>query len=175
MNWLIRNSGLKVRASFRNTRLKEALATPPFLAKPNFRRIDPRATLNLRSAVYMLTCSLCSNSSNSNNGFNYIGETGRTVKERLAEHFTLYSNPDKRSEVANHAINVHGSLCRDVWKLKVLALANNTLSRKIIEAKYITKTKNLLNKNGGISFLSQLLFHLLCQVIAFQFSFYFFL
>ena len=56
-----------------------------------FRNREPRFQL------YKLECGTCDKM--------YIGQTGRTFRERIEEHFRRYFNQDDASNYANHLID----------------------------------------------------------------------
>ena len=164
---MIYSNGLQIRASFSNTKFKDALKIIPSKIVTDLRKLDPHAMLSLRSVVHEATCNLCWHKSSTDSfhktsyaqksytqPFKYIGETGRCLKERLYEHFTLFTDTTKRSEIANHSISTHGVLERSNWSFRILGIDRDPWARKISEAKFIAKSTGLLNKNGGITYLS---------------------
>ena len=106
--------------------------------KNNKSEMDEEKMLRTQGAIYQLSCKECNHEMGRHkrgviNKFVYIGETGREVKTRIAEHFFKYSNTNRKSEVALHGENVHGSLSKNDWELKILGTEINKIKRKMRE------------------------------------------
>ena len=78
----------------------------------------------------------------------YIGETGRSVGVRVAEHLKpikdggdLHDISNLFSQVQKHSFNVHGSTTLDDWNVEVLRRANNIQDRKVLESMDIQELK----------------------------------
>ena len=93
---------------------------------------------NEDSIVYSIQCGICDKE--------YIGETGRGMKTRIAEH-----RRDVKGHVMSNAIVIHidkaGHLPR--WdRAKILEKGNQKNVRKALEAAHI-KTKETMNTRAG--------------------------
>ena len=75
----------------------------------------------------------------------YIGETGRALKVRLAEHKKSVNDKDKKSAVGEHTDNT----VINFDSVKVLQQESGFWDRKIKEALQIKKKKPILNMDGG--------------------------
>ena len=91
--------------------------------------------------VYRVHCVIC--------GLDYVGETGRTVYDRLIEHWRYAKSPGNKSykemTLAKHYLSQHPGLGPNL-KFEVLCVETNTLKRKVREAYYILHTKPQLNE-----------------------------
>ena len=83
----------------------------------------------------------------------YIGETKRKLNQRIAEHLTEYTDINRRSQVFQHAKNVHGECSSSNWKVEVLGRETREVERKIKEAKFIGQINPKLNMNQGITYI----------------------
>jgi hypothetical protein len=83
----------------------------------------------------------------------YIGETGRILKERLNEHFTLLKNRTRLTEVGKHCIDYHQKIDRQKWRVESLGKESDDFRRKVMEAYWIDKLKPRPNANKGITVL----------------------
>ena len=102
-----------------------------------------------KGVVYQLTCQECSvNAKNSC----YIGETGRTLKERLREHFGQLRDRTRLTEVGKHDINEHGEFKKERWKIAILHVERDDFRRKSYESAYIKAMKPSINNQAGIRF-----------------------
>ena len=90
--------------------------------------------------VYLITCLLCQEQ--------YVGESSRTLHDRLSEHLRFATSPDNKN-YKDEALAVHyrqyhhGQIPQLSFKL--LNSEPNTVSRKIIEAMHIQQLKPQLN------------------------------
>ncbi len=100
------------------------------LVKPKDK--DPQE--KVQDVVYFIPCGSCNAS--------YIGETGRSVEERYADHL--------RGQSALHS---HFNECQHtspgIHNVKVLCKESNDIKRKIKEALYIKVNDPVLNRNIG--------------------------
>ena len=104
-------------------------------------RLDGNACCVVSGVVYRIHCTLC--------GEDYVGETGRTLYERLIEHWRFASNPTMKSykekTIAKHYLTEHPNLEPDL-KFEILYRESNTLKRKVQEAYCILHTKPSINE-----------------------------
>ena len=78
----------------------------------------------------------------------YIGETGKTLTERLAEHRRAVRRMDNNNSLAVH---VQRTTHRITWdKAEVIEQENNKIRRKIKEALRIQNTDQCLNMDQGM-------------------------
>ena len=84
----------KVSRCFRRAGLRVVFKPPPtlrsFLSKKKPKEIHGHGF------VYRISCSLCP--------WSYVGETGRTIEERLVEHKRAVRQLATSSEIANHVL-----------------------------------------------------------------------
>jgi len=105
--------------------------------------------------IYKAKCKLCSMSNIVNE---YIGESGRPLKTRIYEHMkpvrdgTL--NLEIPSAIGAHSLLAHGEQpTRNNWNFEILATANNTQKRKLLEALAIKLSRPKLNRDVGVFIL----------------------
>ena len=78
----------------------------------------------------------------------YIGETGKTLTERLAEHRRAVRRMDNNNSLAVHVQRTTHSITWD--KAEVIEKENNKIRRKIKEALRIQNTDQCLNMDQGM-------------------------
>ena len=114
----------------------DSLLRHPFVARPTRRKWrllkdakDRLPTDTQAGVVYAVGCKDCPKV--------YIGETGRTVKQRLKEHqdHTKKGNVDK-SAIANHIITTGHEIH---WQARVIKREEHMLRRKVHQAVAIHK------------------------------------
>lgn len=91
-----------------------------------------------KSGVYKINCGTCNNY--------YIGQTGRSFKQRLNEHKKSFNNKDTKSNYANHLINERHSFGKN---FEILHLSNKGKLLDILEQIEINRHKHngkLLNE-----------------------------
>ena len=86
------------------------------------------------NCVYKLNCVSCEAS--------YIGETGRNISFRMAEH-GMSSAPQINSEVARHTFETGHNF--NLSDPKILCFETNIMKRKVLEALYIQEHSPSLN------------------------------
>ena len=90
----------------------------------------------MKSPLYRIICQLCSE--------RYIGESCRTVHDRLSEHLRFANNPSAPSyleeAMAVHYRGRHEGEGPDL-KFEVIRTESNTILRKIFEAYFIYNQK----------------------------------
>ena len=88
-----------------------------------------------KGLVYQIPCSQCD--------WSYIGETGRTLKDRLSEHRRAVRNLSTFSEISNHVLN-SGHVMN--WEgAKVLTFEGNHMKRLFKES-WFSRTHNNGNR-----------------------------
>ena len=104
------------------------------------------------SPVYQITCLLC--------GEIYVGESCRSVHDRLSEHSRNANNPNAPSYVdtplAIHYASRHKDATPEL-SFRILNTERNILKRKILEAMYIQKLKPSMNNKEECSELTRFL------------------
>ena len=102
--------------------------------------------------VYRITCQLCSDI--------YIGESSRTVHDRLSEHLRFANNPIAPSyneeAMAVHYRHKHLGETANL-KFELIKTESNTVLRKIYEAFYICKEKPIINDKSEVKILHRFL------------------
>ncbi|CAI5456721.1 unnamed protein product [Caenorhabditis angaria] len=100
---------------------------------------------NVKGVVYKITCDC---------GEIYIGETGRPLFERFAEHQRAAKNPLTKSYLnttwSKHAVEKHGGTALTL-DLKILEVERNTTRRKILEGVAIKHANPTLNTKEELS------------------------
>ena len=88
--------------------------------------------------IYKIICNICNQT--------YIGETSRSIHERLAEHNRYAGNPTKHPDeaLAVHYSNFHINITPDL-SFQLLECVSSTVKRKIKEALYIINQKPEIN------------------------------
>ena len=91
-----------------------------------------------KSGVYKLECGTCDKV--------YIGQTGRTFRERIREHFRSYFNQDDGSNYANHLIDFNHRFNN---KYSILHQENKGAKLNLLETIEINRLKyrNILLNN----------------------------
>jgi Reverse transcriptase (RNA-dependent DNA polymerase)/GIY-YIG catalytic domain len=105
-----------------------------FVAKKKQKEEDPVGV------VYEITCKTC--------GATYIGETGRSLSERVKEHEREHRHHrTEKSSVAKHAVEERHEI--DYVNVRILAKEKNKVRRKMKEAIEIAKNRPKMNENDG--------------------------
>ena len=94
--------------------------------------------------VYRITCQLCSDI--------YIGESSRTVHDRLSEHLRFANNPIAAVHYRQKHLGGTANL-----KFELIKTESNTVLRKIYEAFYICKEKPIINDKSEVKILHRFL------------------
>ena len=90
--------------------------------------------------IYQVTCADCPHC--------YIGETGRTLNERLKEHKrALRLNNPSHSAIAEHAYNTGHNIEWD--NATIIDFESNIWKRKVKESLWINRIKPTLNRDTG--------------------------
>ena len=92
----------------------------------------PNDRLKKKGVVYRIPCKHC-------NKF-YIGETGRTVQKRIAEHKTTVRKGDRNNGVAVHAWDTQHEV--DWEKVEVISEERHFWRRRVLEAIHIRRSDN---------------------------------
>jgi hypothetical protein len=95
-----------------------------------------------RECVYEIKCNTCSHT--------YIGETSRSLEERIKEHLHLYDTQNKNSVLFQHASEKHTAQQDHVqWSVRVRAKCpSDAALRQATEATLISIEKPTLNKKS---------------------------
>ena len=96
--------------------------------------------MDIKGVVYLIPCSECSAV--------YIGETGRTLKERLAEHKRAVRMENVNNGIAVHSLKTGHSIAWD--KAKITHRETLWQRRKVKEAIRIQKSQARMNLDQGI-------------------------
>ena len=96
---------------------------------------------SLKKGVYMIPCEC---------GKAYIGETGRSIKTRVKEHYAdIRLNRTQKSALAQHSHGTKHPI--RIEDMKVLAHVDNWSLRRIREAIEIVKHPHCLNRDDGLT------------------------
>ena len=105
---------------------------------------DPLDTAEQCGVVYQCECEVC--------GERYIGETGRSLVERIVEHQKSVEKGDWSSAISQHQ-ETTGHLVSGTKPIldttKVLEREPRSLHRKVCEAIHIKTSGASLNRNDG--------------------------
>ena len=93
-----------------------------------------------REVVYKIQCKTCKGKKGV-----YIGETSRSIKERLNEHYTKINNMDSSSVFIQHMKEEHGGLIQELEVKIISTHPTDPTSRQINEAVRIKEEKPDLN------------------------------
>ena len=117
-----------------------AFRSPDTLRRKLVHPKDKSALEDRTGIIYKISCTECDSS--------YIGETGRSLKDRLKEHKRAFrlNNPNL-SAVAEHAINTGHKIGWD--EASIIDLETYFWPRKVKEAIWFKKTKPTLNRDSG--------------------------
>jgi len=94
-------------------------------------------------------------------GENYDGETGRPLHDRFMEHYNNANNPTAASYInkplAKHYRQKHPNAATPKLSLEILEKADNTVNRKIREARLLAKNKPTMNDRQELTEVQQFL------------------
>ena len=98
---------------------------------------DPRPTLERTGCVYKIDCNDCSKK--------YIGETGKEITKRIAEHQRAVRRGDSNSNIFSHIFETKHNIN---WSnASILAQNDNNRSRKLLEAMHTQEnSRYVLNR-----------------------------
>ena len=147
----LKESELKIRVVERAGKsLKRTLAkSDPFRKttcnqdKCKVCKINSKVNCKSRGVVYEMKCQGC-NGKGSNDGL-YIGETARSVGERINEHLTKYEKKDKNSVFHKHVEEKHNGERQNVRLKVVSSCGNDAMLRQVTEAVVIKELNPELN------------------------------
>ena len=101
---------------------------------------QPQPPMDIKGVVYLIPCSECSAV--------YIGETGRTLKERLAEHKRAVRMENVNNGIAVHSLKTGHSIA---WEKAKITHRETLWQRgKVKEAIRIQKSQARMNLDQGI-------------------------
>ena len=93
---------------------------------------------DVRGVIYSIPCEC---------GAIYIGETGRTLKTRLAEHQRAVNTMNSNNGIAVHVMMTHHTI---KWEgARVVSVEPHLTKRKVKEALTIRRTPNNMNLDSG--------------------------
>jgi hypothetical protein len=117
---------------------------------------DNNGKTKVCGVVYQFKCKLCADK-----GINsvYVGETGRSLRERCAEHCRVVSTEklgtNDVSAIGEHDLKKHGKQpTLSSWDVEVLYKETNTQYRKTIEAYYIRNRNPTENRDKGVQIIA---------------------
>ena len=98
----------------------------------------PTDPINTKGVVYKIACEC---------GRVYVGETGRTLRQRIIEHKRAVKNADSNNGLAVHVARTKHDIRWD--KAEVVCREEQWMKRKIKESLMIKAHGNNLNLNAG--------------------------
>ena len=101
---------------------------------------NPRPAELKKGSVYEVPCGSCNKV--------YIGETGRSLKERLKEHKYAVKTGNMRNGIAAHARKTQHPV--DWTSARITASEQNLKKRKVLEAIHIREQPNNTNLDCGL-------------------------
>ncbi len=105
------------------------------------------------SGVYRIECNDCNKQ--------YVGETGRELKQRIKEHKRDIRKNKIGSAIAQHVNQTLHDINFDSAKL--VYPCNNIKKRRIVESALITSNTNCMNLNKGFSPLNSIISISICD------------
>ena len=123
----------RLKCIFKRVGVHVGLKPPPKLGSVLTRK-KPKA-FEPMGLIYLLPCSMCD--------WSYVGETSRTLKERLNEHKRLVRTFSTSSEVANHVLQTGHSMN---WEAARILNRETQHYRRIIKEAWFTRSLNSGNK-----------------------------
>ena len=147
----LKEAGLKIRVVERAGKsIKRILAkSDPFRKtvcdqdKCKVCKLDSKANCKGRGVVYQMKCQGCIGK-RTNDGL-YVGETVRSVGERIGEHLTKYEVNDKSSVFHKYVEEKHGGERQNVRLKVVSSCGNDAMLRQVTEAVLIKELNPELN------------------------------
>ena len=106
-------------------------------------KLDSNTNCKGRGVVYQIKCQGCTESSISD-GL-YVGETARSIGERVNEHLAKYEVKDKNSVFQKHIEEKHKGERQDVKVKVVSSCGNDAMLRQVTEAILIKELNPELN------------------------------
>ncbi|KAK6734614.1 hypothetical protein RB195_018044 [Necator americanus] len=117
----------------RNHAYDRLCETPNCIVCPNGRQGD----CVVSGVIYLITCQLC--------GAEYIGETGRSLCIRVKEHLDGLVKSKSSSPLGAHRRQCHDNTPFKI-AVTILARESDVLTRKTLEAFYITAKSPIMNR-----------------------------
>ncbi len=78
----------------------------------------------------------------------YIGESGRSLHARAAEHMAYVRRRDKKGVLYKHIVDTHANESTPQFTMRVISSHKSNLSRMIAEGIHIEKGR--ISTSGGI-------------------------
>ena len=127
--------GLSQRISrcFRRTGLRVSMRPPPTLRSLLCRKKPGQ--LEKHGLVYRIPCSACP--------WSYIGETGRTLRERVAEHKRAVRDWVTSSEIANHVAETGHAMN---WEASAILSLESHHFRRVFKEAWFTRVQGSGNR-----------------------------
>ena len=107
-------------------------------------QLNPKANCKSREIVYKITCA---RSHEENCRKAYIGESSRSLGERINGHISRYEKEDKNSMLFKHIKEKHGSVRQELKIEKLVTCSGDAMLRQVTEAVYVNETAPALNSN----------------------------
>lgn len=95
----------------------------------------------VRDCVYQIKCGQC--------GYTYVGETARSLRERMEEHFSLLQNKSKKSVLYQHVVEKHEDGGAVTWDISLRSRCpQDATLRQATEATIINLEDPQLNRKA---------------------------
>ena len=148
---ILKESELKIKTVERAGRsLKESLVkSDPFKTKTckesdcQVCKMNPKANCKVRDVVYEMSC--LGSEEDGPCRETYIGESARSLKERINEHIDKYEKKDKSSVLYKHMQEKHGERKQQITVQVLTACPGDPMLRQVSEAVYIQELSPTLN------------------------------
>ena len=159
----IKNCGLPIRVVFTpGKKLKDLFCCSRPYDKPKCvntsclicPKLEDGKDCSVMCPIYQITCNHC--------GELYIGESSRSLHDRLGEHLRFATNPNNAS-YRNEALALHYNQHHpgDIPDLsfKLLRTERDTILRKVFEAMFIYENRPSINDKDECKMLERFLVH----------------
>ena len=105
-------------------------------------QLNPKANCKSRDIVYRITCV---GSHEEHCGESYVGESSRSLGERINEHMHGYEKEDKNLMLFKHIKEKHGGVRQELKIEKLATFPGDAMLRQVTEAVFINETTPALN------------------------------
>ena len=105
-------------------------------------QLNPKDNCKSRDIVYEIKCV---GSNEENCGEAYIGESARSLGERINEHISKYEKEDKNSMLFKHMKERHGGTKNELSIEKLATCPGDAMLRQVTEAVFISEMAPSLN------------------------------
>lgn len=125
----------RLKNSFKKYNINVYFKSTNTLENYLFKKKDTDSIEDISNVIYQINCKCCNKI--------YIGETGRRLKSRIAEHKRDCRIGNQNTGLSQHSWNCDHHFDFDFKNIKILATEKNTFQRRIIESIFINKFHNI--------------------------------